>query len=142
VSAPRISGAQAESIAAAAVRARDNAAARRYFVERLDAGHAYFLIVIGAQGSPGAIVAVDAVSGEIASSARFARLDNPWLLEEKKAIEVARLPGPATARLVWGPSRASLSPLYPLWEIAAGGRSVYIDAAGKRWDELAPSGPG
>jgi hypothetical protein len=142
VSAPGISGAEAQARAAAAAGFNAAAAASRYRVERLDGGHAYYLLVFGAQGAPGAIVSVDAVSGEIASTARLARVDAPWVLAEETAIELAHLPGPATARLVWAPSRASRSPLYPLWEIAAGVRRVFVDGAGKVWDELTPAGPG
>jgi hypothetical protein len=111
-------------------------------VERLDGGDSYYLVVFGDPDSPGSIVAVDALRGQISSSAQLRRVERPWVPDKEKAVEIAGCTQPAAARLVWKPSRASLSPLYPLWEITCEAKLVYIDRAGKIWDNLPPSGPG
>jgi hypothetical protein len=111
-------------------------------VERLDGGNPYYLVVFGDPGYAGAIIAVDALQGQISSSAQLQRVERPWILDKGKAIELAGYTQPAVARLVWKPSRATLSPFYPLWEITGETKPIYIDRTGKTWDHLAPAGPG
>lgn len=51
--------------------------------------------------------------------------------------------GPADdAELVWMPSQASRSPLYPLWRVRAAGAWRYVRQQGQVFDTLAPAGPG
>jgi hypothetical protein len=141
-SIPTIEPSSAAALAAAALELDPHAASTTHIVERLDGGNPYFLVVFGETNAPHAIAAVDALSGDVASSARFERQRKAWLSDAPTATALAQLPAPAVARLVWSPSRASLSPLYPLWEIAHGAQRVYIDRDGRRWDSLTPAGPG
>jgi hypothetical protein len=48
----------------------------------------------------------------------------------------------AEAGLMWRPSRASLSPLLPLWEVRRGDRRRWVDQGGRVWDELPAAGRG
>ena len=48
----------------------------------------------------------------------------------------------AAVRLVWRPSRASRSPLYPIWEVKAGSDLVYVDMTGRVWQDLEAGGRG
>jgi len=137
-----ITAAQAEALAAAAAHAGGVAATAAYLVERLDQGNPYFLITFGEPGSAGAIVAVDARTGVIMSSAKVEQLEGPWLLEKAQAVEYAGCIDLVAARLVWGPSRATRSLFYPLWELACESGRIYVDRDGKVWHELLPAGPG
>lgn len=141
-SIPTIDPSNAAALAAAALELDPHAAPSTHLVERLDGGNPYFLVVFGEPKAPHAIAAVDALTGDVASSARFEQQAKAWLSDARTATALARLPATAVARLVWSPSRASLSPLYPLWEIAHGTQRVYVDRDGRRWDSLTPAGPG
>jgi hypothetical protein len=138
----RITAGQAEALAAATMRIKSAGASELQLVERLDQGNPYFLIVFGDPGLSGAVVAVDALAGEITLSAKLERVERPWLLEKAKAIELAGCTQPLAARLVWAPSRATRSPFYPLWEVTCESKQVYIDRDGRTWHELLPAGPG
>jgi hypothetical protein len=137
-----ITAAQAETIAMAAVRQKGATAVEAYLVERLDAGNPYFLVLFGKPGSAGAIVAVDALDGTIASSAQLERVESPWFLSKARAVELAGGSRLLQARLVWAPSRATRSPFYPLWEITCESGRVYVDRDGKVSQTLMPAGPG
>lgn len=139
---PRITAAQAEAVAAVVVHAQDTTASAAHLVERLDEGNPYFLIIFGEPGSPGAIVTVDALAGDVTSSAQLERVDSPWLLEKAKAVELAGCVRLLASRLVWAPSRATRSPFYPLWELTCESGRVYVDREGKVWHQLLPAGPG
>jgi hypothetical protein len=133
---------QAEALAAAAMRLKCARAAEVHLVERLDEGNPYFLVIFADPGPSGAVVAVDALGGDITSSARFERAESPWILDRAKAIELAGCVQPLAARLVWAPSRATRSPFYPLWELTCESGRVYVDRDGGVWHELLPAGPG
>jgi len=129
-------------VAAAVAHEESSAAAATHLVERLDNGAPYFLVIFGKPDSQGMVVAVDALNGAILSSAKLERVKIPWLLEKGEAIKLAEEAQPLAARLVWAPSRASLSPFYPLWELTGGSWRVYVDHSGKLWRDLPPAGPG
>jgi hypothetical protein len=133
---------EAKALAADVVQAHGNASAATHFVERLDDGNPYFLVIFGKPGSAGAIVTVDAVSGTVASSAQLEQIKGPWLLDETQAAELADCKLVSKARLVWGPSRASLSPFYPLWELTCESGLVFIDCRGRAWRTFPSAGPG
>jgi hypothetical protein len=137
-----ITAAQATKLAAAVAQERGSAAAATHLVERLDEGAPYFLVIFGMPDSPGTVVAVDAVDGAILSSAQLERVKSPWLLEKAEAVRLAGGAQPLAARLVWAPSRASLSPFYPLWELTSESGRVYVDHSGKLWHDLPPAGHG
>lgn len=103
-------------------------------VERLDGGAPYFLVRLGKDNGAGAVVVVNALTGEAMSSASLDQIDRHRLPDRDEAIRSAAFPGDAQARRVWVPSRATHSPLYPLWELTAGARRAYVDTNGKVWD--------
>ena len=109
-------------------------------VERLDAGNPYFLVTLAEAGGAGLVAAIDAVTGEVISSARLERVERHRLPGKAEAIARAAYPDDAAARRVWAPSRATRSPFYPLWELTAGSGRVYVDMSGKVWP--APPGNG
>ena len=113
-----------------------------HLVERLDGQHPYFLVHFGEPGGRGAAVMVDAIDGSVMARAAVERIEQPWLIKEERAIEIANCAEPVEARLVWKPSRATRSPFYPLWEVSTGSEKVWVDQSGRVWRELAPPGPG
>jgi hypothetical protein len=137
-----LTAAQATKLAAAVAHEESSAAVATYLVERLDKGAPYFLVIFGKPESPGMVVAVDALDGAILSSAQIERVKSPWLLEKAEAVKLAGGGQPLAARLVWAPSRATLSTFYPLWEVTSESGRVYVDHSGKLWHDLPPAGPG
>jgi hypothetical protein len=110
-------------------------------VERIDyPGNAYFLVIVGKQSSPGWVGAIEAHSGQLMSSAQTAGLRPHLGIDRAAALAIANIPG-ARTRLVWRPCQASMSALYPLWEVAGSQRTAFVDQQGKCWDQL-PSGHG
>jgi hypothetical protein len=108
-------------------------------VERLDGGAPYFLVSVGKDNGAGAVVVVNALTGEAMASASLDQIDRHRLPDRDEAIRSAAFPGDAQARRVWAPSRASHSPFYPLWELTAGARRAYVDTNGKVLDALGVS---
>jgi hypothetical protein len=105
-------------------------------VERLDNGNPYFLVTVAElTGGGGIVVAIDAITGEVISSARLEHVERHRLPGRREAIAHAAYPDDAEARRVWAPSRASRSPFYPLWELKAGTSCAYVDVSGKVWTE-------
>lgn len=141
VTEPRISEEQAVTVAADATQVMGLPAAA-HIVERLDGQHPYFLVHFGKPGGPGAAVMVDAVDGSVMAHAKVERVQEPWLIDEQRAAEIAGCAQPMKARLVWMPSRATRSPFYPLWEIAGPSGRVWVDQSGGLHHELVPAGPG
>lgn len=119
-----------------------SAAAEALRVERLDrpAG-AYFLVLLRGKGD-GHVATIDANTGAIDQHAAVAGPDRHVAVSKEQAIAAANLGERSSARLVWLPSRASRSPLYPIWEISAGDKRRYVDQQGQLWDELSRSGRG
>ncbi|MBS0527444.1 MAG: PepSY domain-containing protein [Proteobacteria bacterium] len=103
-------------------------------VERLDGGEPYFLVSLGKPDGTGVVATVNALTGEVMSSASLQGVDRHRLPDRDQAIRSAAFPGDAQARRVWLPSRATRSPFYPLWELTAGARRAYVDTNGKVWD--------
>src|ERR1035441_4521159 len=75
--------------------------AAAHFVERLDGQHPYFLVHFGEPGGRGAAVMVDATDGSVMAHAAVERIEEPWLIREERAVEVAGCEQPGEARLVW-----------------------------------------
>ena len=134
----------AEAAARVLALARTNEAAilATDLVERLDAGNTYFLVTLAEAGGAGLIAAVDAVTGEVISSARLERIERHRLPGKAEAIARAAYPDDAAARRVWAPSRATRSPFYPLWELTAESGRVYVDMSGKVWPAPLENGRG
>jgi hypothetical protein len=140
-----ITPAEATARVLALARTNDAAILTTDLVERLDAGNSYFLVVLAETTRPeagvaGLIAAVDAVTGDVISSARLDRIERHRLPGKAEAIARAAYPDDAAARRVWAPSRASRSPFYPLWELTTASGRVYVDMSGKVWP--APPGNG
>ena len=114
-----------------------------HLVYRLDGGKPYFLVIFGESGRAHAIAAIDSMNGAVMLSAKFEQPKVGLLLDKAKAIEMADCEGRVSAaRLVWAPSRATLSPFYPVWELACDCGPIYVDQNGKLWPSLLPAGPG
>jgi hypothetical protein len=141
VTGVRISEELAISVAADAAQVPGLPAAA-HLVERLDGQHPYFLVHFGEPGGRGAAVMVDAMDGSVMARAAVERVEQPWLIKEERAVEIAGCAQLAEARLVWKPSRATRSPFYPLWEVSTASGRVWVDQSGKMWRELTPAGPG
>ncbi len=113
-----------------------------HLVKRLDGQHPYFLVHFGELGGRGAAVMVDAIDGSVMTRAAVERVEQPWLIQEERAVEIAGCAQPGEARLVWKPSRATRSPFYPLWEVSTASGRVWVDQSGRVWLKLTPAGPG
>ena len=137
----RISEERAIRVAADAAQVSDLPAAA-HLVGRLDGQHPYFLVHFGEPGGRGAAVMVDAMDGSVMARAAVEGIEEPWLIKEERAVEIAGCAQPVVARLVWKPSRATRSPFYPLWEVSTASGSVWVDQSGRMWRELTPAGPG
>jgi hypothetical protein len=116
--------------------------AAAHLVERLDGQHPYFLVHFGEPGGRGAAVMVDATDESVMARVAVERVEQPWLIEKERAVEIAGGAQLADARLVWKPSRATRSAFYPLWEVSTASGSVWVDQSGRLWRELTPAGPG
>jgi hypothetical protein len=141
VTGARISEERAIGVAADAAQVPGLPAAA-HLVERLDGQHPYFLVHFGEPGGRGAAVMVDALDGSVMARVAVERVEQPWLMKEERAIEIAGGAQLADARLVWKPSRATRSAFYPLWEVSSASGSVWVDQSGRMWRELTPAGPG
>lgn len=113
-----------------------------HLVERLDGQHPYFLVHLGEPGGRGAAVMVDAMDGSVMARAAVERVEQPWLITEERAVEIAGCAQPGETRLVWKASRATRSAFYPLWEVLTASGRVWVDQSGRIWRELTPAGPG
>ena len=112
-------------------------------IRRLDRpGDAYFLVVLGEAQAAVAVVTVGMHAGEIVASARLPGTGPHLAVDAGEALQLARLGENARAEMVWRPCRASLSPLYPLWEVRTDLETVYVDQQSKVWPALDSSGPG
>jgi hypothetical protein len=141
VTGARISEERAIGVAADAAQ-EPGLPAAAHLVERLDGQHPYFLVHFGEPGGRGAAMMVDAMDGSVMARAAVERVEQPWLIEEERAVEIAGCAQPGEARLVWKPSRATQSPFYPLWEVSTASGRVWVDQSGRMWRELTPAGPG
>jgi hypothetical protein len=129
-----ITSAEAAARAGAHASASEAVVVTTDLVERLDEGAPYFLVILREDNGAGAVVAVNALTGEAMSAASLERVDRHRLPDREEAIRSAAFPDDAQARRVWVPSRATRSPFYPLWELTAGARRAYVDTNGKVWD--------
>jgi hypothetical protein len=132
---------EAISRARAAAGVSPSIEATAWRVERIDhPGRSYFLVIVGNQSSPGWVGAFDTPSGQLMSSAQVAGIRPHLSVDRAAAVAIANIPG-GSVRLVWRPCQASMSLLYPLWEVAGSQRTVFVDQQGKCWNQL-PSGHG
>ena len=107
-------------------------------VTRLDrVGERYYLVVLGDDRAAVGVAAIKVGNGDVMSWARLSGTSPHLSVDASDAARLAGL-GEAAPELVWQPCQASASPLYPLWRVTGGGRSVFVDQQGKCWDRLAP----
>ena len=116
--------------------------ARAWRVRRIDGpDKVYYLILFGDAEATVAVAAVDAMSGEMMTSAVLQGTGPHLTVDADQALQKSGLTG-ARTELVWKPCRASLSPLYPFWQVSSGTETVYIDQQGAVWTTLDLAGPG
>jgi hypothetical protein len=103
---------------------------------------AYYLVVFGQEQEAVAVATVSAKNGEVKTSARLSGRGPHLAVSAAQAITAAGADDDSPIELVWQPSRASRSPLYPLWAIETGKGTIYVDQQGLVWHELSAAGPG
>jgi hypothetical protein len=109
-------------------------------VERLDEPtSAYYLVLLAFGGRDRHVALIDARTGALDQDAEL--IGAHPMLNMEQAIAISGLNHPS-ARLVWCPSRASFSPLYPIWEISTTRERRYVDQQGRLWHALQVSGRG
>jgi hypothetical protein len=127
---------QAIALAAAALGSTDPAVALR--VERPDqSDRDYYLVLFGSETATTAVAAVEAGSGVVMSSARLDGKSPHLTVSRQRAQEIAAVGNGAEAKLVWQPSVASRSSLYPLWKVSGPAGTVYVDQQERSWTDLA-----
>ena len=116
---------------------RSQVTARAFRTRRLDQPQgAYYLVLFGEDDATTAVATIDAVSGEAMSSAKLPGRGPHLCINQAQAIDLAGKGKDVHAEMVWKPSRATRSPLYPLWEVHDGTESVFVDQQGSLWQEL------
>jgi hypothetical protein len=128
-----LTDASAEARAIDAARSRLGIAAdepvRSWRVGRLESGaRDYFLVVFGAHERASGVAAVDAVTLDVRESARLPGRSAHSIMSADAARAIAGLEHARDAMLVWEPSGASRSPLYPLWQLRGDGSTAWVDA--------------
>jgi hypothetical protein len=112
-------------------------------VDRLDRpATAYYLVLLTPDERQRHIAVVDARTGALDQHAALTGSAAHLTVSMKEALAAVGLGADASARLVWRPSRASRSPLYPVWEISSESDRRYVDQQGQVWDVLPPTGRG
>jgi hypothetical protein len=127
---------RAIEIARAAAGVESEVEGRALRVRRLDRPAEYYLVVFDGE----AVAAVDVDRGEALS---WAATEGAHLtVDQDEARRLAGANTGAEAELVWRSSAESRSPLYPIWAVFLGHRTVYVDQQGGVWQELHPAGRG
>lgn len=139
---PILSEDAAAHIARAYVHEAAGLAAQAHRVRRIDGGHDYFLVVLGETGEPPAEVSVDAETGQVLGATPRLSSGSTLAIDAATAAARAGFGATAEASLVWRPSRASMSPFYPLWEVRSGTQTAFVDQTGAVWRDLQSGGPG
>ena len=126
----------AVALVRAAVGAPPEAAARTFGVRRLDRDASYVLVQLGSPGQPGWVAAVDPGAGDVMT----------WAANPSGRSSVPTVPttgfepvGTGENELVWRPSAASRSPLYPLLRMVTAAGEVFLDLNGTEHHELGGS---
>lgn len=102
---------------------------------------AYYLVALWSSDST-TLACVNEDRAELEISARLAGRAPVVEVSSERAKELAGLGPTARGELVWKPCRASLSMLYPIWEVREEGQTLYVDQQGVVWKELEPKRPG
>jgi Peptidase propeptide and YPEB domain len=139
---PMLSEDAATHIALAYAHEAAGSAAQAYRVRRVDGGRDYYLVVMGEKGRSQAEVSVDAETGEVLGATPRQTGGSTIAIDAATAASRAGFGAGADVSLVWRPSRASMSPFYPVWEIKDGSRTAFVDQTGAVWRDLPASGRG
>lgn len=99
-------------------------------------GEEYYLVIFGEHEAAVGVAAVDVARGEVMVSAALSGHRSHLSIDAQTALRRAGSPVDARIRLVWQSCTGSRSPLYPLWEIRADERTVYVDQQGVVWESL------
>jgi hypothetical protein len=109
-------------------------------VRRLDRpSEAYYLIELGARDAVVGIAIVDVDTGEVGVYAALPGLGVHMAVDAQMAIELANGEKGSQAELVWKPSSASKSPLYPFWEVRTTRGIKYVNQQRRVLDKLEPT---
>jgi hypothetical protein len=139
---PVLSEDAAANIARAYIHETAGSAAQAYRVRRVDSGRDYYLVVVGEKARSQAEVLVDSETGKVLGASPPQVAGSTIAIDAATAATRAGFSATAQASLVWRPSRASMSPFYPVWEVKEGSLTVFVDQSGALWRELLPGGPG
>jgi len=122
----------------------DDVEAEVFVIHYLDPpGGESLLVVFGPADRALGVALVAARTGELEGSAKLAGTGRALPLDAAAARAVAGASSDAELRLVWRPSRASMSALLPLWEVrASDGGLVYVDQHGRTWTAAQIASPG
>ena len=114
----RLSANDAVARVRAAVGVPNGIAGRAWPVRRLDrSGETYYLVVLGDEDASVAVGTVNAETGDVGSWARLPGHGPHLEVDAVRARSLAGAGETASVELVWRPSPASKSPLYPVWEV-------------------------
>jgi hypothetical protein len=117
--------------------------ATAWSVRRLDRPDtSYYLVVLGTAPRAAHVAIIDQATGRIGSSAALPNGRSPVALSAEGARGLAGAGRSDDAELVWMPSQASRSPLYPIWRVRASGAWRYVSQQGQVFDALVTTGPG
>ncbi|WP_040566212.1 hypothetical protein [Magnetospirillum molischianum] len=110
-------------------------------LDRIDGG--YFLVVFNNSGGNAiAVATIEVESGAPGVTATLPGTAPFPPVSAQTALDLAAAGAGARAEAVWTPCRASMSPLYILWEITGDGRVVYVDQQSRVHDSLLTGGRG
>lgn len=104
-------------------------------VVRLDGHPPYWLVTIDADERTLGVAAIGD-DGELVGSGTPSRPGRHLTVDAARAREIAGAPVDAASRLVWLSSRATASPLFPLWEVTSEGRPQWVALDGALVTEL------
>jgi hypothetical protein len=116
--------------------------ARLWRTRRLDRPGAYYLVEFGEPEAMIGIATVDVATGDVGEWSQLSGVGSNVAVDRDRALELSGCDANASVELVWKPCRATLSPLYPLWEVRTARATVYIDQHGTLWTCLEPARPG
>ncbi|MDX6720026.1 MAG: hypothetical protein QOJ63_2280 [Solirubrobacteraceae bacterium] len=127
---------------ARAVLAEGAGVATAMVVTRLDGHPSYWLVTIDDVDRTLAVAAIGE-DGQIVGAGRPSRAGRHVTVDAVRAREIAGAPANAASRLVWFSSRASASPLFPVWEVLRASTPAYVSLDGTRFTEQpGAAGPG
>lgn len=115
-------------------------------VERLDNGQKYYIVPFAFENNITLVAEIDAEDASLHSLTQIPRGGSYPLLTSREALNLAHSYFPeynlGNPRLIWTPCRETASTLYPFYQIAHSGGSLYISMSGHVYSDLSPFGLG